>query len=191
MKFRSQPSSCRGEAIAYAIFAVLALGLCGLCTYQFKTLAELRGQLEKMSVDKGGVAAERDAALKEGQAWKSEVTVLNDRLVALEATQKTNATEIATLNRHLRSVSTITNQIPGLVKQRDDWKKVFEEQREITLQATAATKKLKEEADTKIAESARIANENAKTANKYAADYKELAEACEKLRAQLTAPPAK
>ena len=87
----------------------------------------------------------------------------------------------------------MTNQISKMAAQRDEWKKVFEEQRQITVQATEATKRLKEDADAKIAEASKIAGDNAKIANKYAADYQELADAFEKFRAQAQAhaKPAK
>ena len=177
----------RGGTSANVIFGILALGLCGLCTFQFKSLADMREKIEKMSIEKGAVTAEREAALREGQAWKAEVTLLNDKLVHSESIQKTNALTLSILAQQLKAVSSMTNQISKMAAQRDEWKKVFEEQRQITVQATEATKRLKEDADAKIAEASKIAGDNAKIANKYAADYKELADAFEKFRAQAQA----
>ncbi len=191
MKLCIQRATTRGGTPANVIFGLLALGLCGLITYQFKSQAELREKLEKMSQDKGALGVERDAALKEGQTWKTEVSSLNDKLVHFEAVQKTNQAELITLKRDLKRANDLTNQIPRLIGQRDDWKKAFEEQRDMTVRASEATKKLKEDAEAKIAEASKVANENAKTANKYAADYKELVAAFEKLRTQIPEKPAK
>ncbi len=188
MKFFHHQAKVRGGTTAQVIFAILALGLCGLCTFQFKREGELRGALENLSRTNGALSGQLEEARKEGARWKGEVTDITTRFAEADALARTNRTEISALKGQLRQA---TNSVASLSRSRDAFKERFEEQAEITRQATEASRKLKAQAETEIKRIATVAEERTATANKYAADYKELLEAFEKYRAQVAAQPAK
>ena len=170
--------------MANLIFAFLALGLCCLNSFQFKKEGELRRALEDLSQTHAVVNAERDEARREALRWKNEVTEATARSATFEDQIRSNRTDLLNLRNLLRSA---TNSVVALTRSRDAFKERFEQQAEITVKATAATQKLKVEAEAEIQRIAAIAEERTTTANKYAKDYQELAAACEKLRAELQA----
>lgn len=184
MKLQSEKPSAHGGVVANLIFALLALGLCGLCTFQFKKEGELRRTLEDLSQAHAVVSAERDEARREALRWKNEVTEATARSATFEDQIRSNRTDVLNLRNLLRSA---TNTVVALTRSRDAFKERFEQQAEITVKATAATQKLKADAEAEIQRIAAIAEERTTTANKYAKDYQELAAACEKLRAELQA----
>lgn len=188
MKLRNSRAGIRGGNTSNIIFAILALGLCGLCTFQFRKEGQLRRTLEELSRTNAVVTGDLEESRKEAARWKDEVTETSARLAEAEAVLRTNKTEIASLKSLLRGAS---NNVVALTKVRDAYKERFEEQAEITRRATELTKKLKAEAEAEILKIKTLAEERTATANKYAQDYKELVEAFEKFRAQAQAPPAK
>lgn len=188
MKRAHHHAHLRGGTTANVIFAILALGLCGLCTVQFRREGQLRGVMEDLSRTNAAVTGQLEEARKEGNRWKGEVTELTTRFAEADSQLRSNKVEISTLNTQLR---TATNNVASLTRSRDAFKGRFEEQAEITRKATEATLKLKADAEAEIKKIAAIAEERTATANKYAADYKELLAAFEKFRAQAQPAPAK
>ena len=187
MKRANHHAHLRGGATANVIFAVLALGLCGLCTVQFRREGQLRGVMEDLSRTNAAVTGQLEEARKEGNRWKGEVTDLTTRFAEADSQLRTNKVEISALQVQLRGA---TNNVASLTRSRDAFKSRFEEQADITRKATEATLKLKTDAEAEIKRIAAIAEERTATANKYAADYKELLAAFEKFRAQAQAAPA-
>lgn len=184
MKLQNHRAHLGGGTVANLIFALLALGLCGLCTFQFSREGQLRVTLENLSRTNATVTGELEDARKEGARWKAEVTEVSKHLVDNEALVQSNKVELTALKTLLRSTS---NTVVSVTSSRDAFKERFEQQAEITRKAVEATKKLKTDAEAEIKKIAAVAEERTATANKYAADYKELVEAFEKFRAQAQA----
>jgi len=186
MKLQHQRATMRGGTLSHLIFAMLALGLCGLVTFQFRKEGKLRVVLEDLSLTNAVLTGALIESRKEVDRWKGEVSELSVRLAEAEAVGRTNKLEIGALSSALRGSS---NNVVLLTKSRDAFKERFEEQAEITRRATEATKKLKAEAEAEIQKIAAIAEERTATANKYAKDYKDLVETFETFRAQAQAKP--
>jgi hypothetical protein len=187
MKFQTKGRSAQGGVVANLIFAILALGLCGLCTFQFKKEGELRLAVEGLSRTNALVIGEREDARKEALRWKTEVTEATMRSATSDNLIRSNQTEIMNLKSSLRAA---TNEVASLTRSRDGFKERFEQQAAVAVRASEGSKKLKAEAEAEIQRIAAIAEERTATANKYAKDYQELVAACEKLRAELQAKPA-
>ncbi len=179
------PSPC-GGTVANLIFLILALGLCGLCTFQFKREGELRQALERLSRTNATVMGERDEARKEALRWKADVTEKTSQFAGLEDTIRSNSLIIKTLSSQYRGA---TNTVAGLTRNRDEYKDLFEQQRHLSEKATAATLKIKTEAEAELKRLAALAEERTTAANKCVQEYNELVRTFEKFRAQVLAPP--
>jgi len=188
MKLRNQHAGLRGGTTSNVIFAVLAIGLCALCTFQFRKEGQLRAEVEALSRAQAGVTGDLVESRKEAARWKGEVTEATSRFAEFDSVLRSNKTEMASLKSLLRHAS---NSVVALTSSRDAFKGRFEEQAEITRRASEASRKLKAEAEAEIQKIAAIAEERTATANKYAKDYKELLDAFEKFRAQAQPAPAK
>ena len=85
----------------HRLFIVLAVGLCGLCAYQWYVQSLQRGEIETLAQ----IVSERNLALRNStntiQATDHQVTQLDAELGALKATIKTNTQLIVTQQREL------------------------------------------------------------------------------------------
>ena len=190
MKLSIQGTSPSGGTVANLIFLILALGLCGLCTFQFKREGELRQTLEGLSHTHATVMGERDEARKEALRWKADVTEKTSQFAGLEDMVRSNNLILNTLRAQYRGA---TNTVAGLSRNRDEYKDLFEQQRSISEKATAATLKIKGDAEAELKRLAALAEERTTAANKCGQEYTELVRTFEKFRAQVLAQqqPAK
>ena len=172
------------------IFLILAVGLCGLCTFQFKREADLRQTLEGLSRTNAVVMGERDEARKEAVKWKSEVTDATAQSTTFETINRSNNVVIKKLSSQIREA---TNAVAGMTRNRDEYKNLFEQQRSISVKATEATQKIKADAEAELKRLAAVAEERTVAANKCVKEYNELVSTFEKFRAQVLAQqsPAK
>ena len=182
------PAHRRAGATGPAILAVLALGLCGLCTYQFGQLGGLTAQVERLSVTNALVLTERDAGLKDAANWKQNLAETSARQA--EAEQKAQAKDGVqmSLQRRLTDVTgrleTATAELAVVTRSRDELKALYEKQRQTTLAANDVSKQA--EAQTKEFEQA--FQQQKASAEECVREYQKLGEEYKKLVARLASP---
>lgn len=84
-------------AAAVTLLVVLALGLCGLCAFQWVRETRLRQRVEALEGEKVQVAEEKAAAEAQGQRFQQEIQRIESERAALFRTVETNNARVVAL----------------------------------------------------------------------------------------------
>lgn len=90
-------SRIQQASAAVTLLGVLALGLCGLCAFQWVRETRLRQRVEALEGEKGKVADEKVAAEAQGQRFQQEIQRIESERAELFRTVEANNARVAAL----------------------------------------------------------------------------------------------
>ncbi len=107
-------SGIQQASVAVTLLVVLALGLCGLCAFQWVRETRLRHRVEALEGDKVKMVEEKIAAESQGQRFQQEIQRVETERAELFRTVESHNAQVATLKAE---ASVAKQEVDRLVKQ--------------------------------------------------------------------------